>query len=112
MARICLIMFYLLAAHSLTKAAETKNPVGDWSGTLQVGQIKLRLLFKLRKTPEGALTGTLDSLDQGAKDILVDDVSLKENKLRLEVKLIQGVYEGTLDESRTKVSWSWKQTEQ
>ncbi len=112
MARICLIMFYLLAARSLAEAVETKSPVGDWSGTLQVGQIKLRLLFKIRKTPEGALTGTLDSLDQGAKDILIDDVSLKENKLRLEVKLIQGVFEGALDESGNKVSGSWKQTEQ
>ncbi len=100
----------LLTGFSLASAApEPKGPAGDWSGTLQVGQVKLRLLFKIKKTPEGSLTGTLDSLDQGAKDLPVDKVEFKENKLRMEVKLIEGVFEGTLDSAASKINGSWNQ---
>ena len=109
MIRIISPVLLLLVCNSVVIAADAKNPDGDWSGTLEIEKVKLRLLFKIRKTPEGSLTGTLDSLDQGAKDILVDDVSFKENKLRLEIKLIEGVFEGPLDESGNKVAGSWKQ---
>ena len=112
MIRIISPVLLLLVCNSVAAAADAKNPVGDWSGTLQIEQVKLRLLFKIRKTPEGSLIGTMDSLDQGAKDILVDDVSFKDNRLRMEVKLIQGIFEGTLDESGNKAPGTWKQGEQ
>src|SRR5438874_660464 len=102
MNRIISTILLLLVCHCAVIAADARNPVGDWSGTLQIEHVKLRLLFKIRKTPEGSLSATMDSLDQGAKDILVDDVSFKENKLRMEVKLIQGIFEGALDESGDK----------
>src|SRR5205807_1359571 len=103
MFRIPLPLFAFLLCHSLSMAAvEPKGPAGDWAGTLDLGQVKLRLLFKIRKTPEGSLIGTLDSLDQGAMDIRIDEVSFKQDKVHLEVKLIQGVYDGTLHSSGIK----------
>src|SRR4051794_11636600 len=42
--------------------------VGLWQGTLDTGAIQLRVVFKIKAKPDGSLTGTLDSLDQGAKD--------------------------------------------
>jgi hypothetical protein len=89
--------------------AAEKTPVGDWSGTLQTGGVKLRLLFKIRKTSEASLSATLDSLDQGAKDIPVENIIFKEDKLHLEVKLIRGIYEGTLDTAGNKISGTWAQ---
>jgi hypothetical protein len=89
--------------------AAEKSAIGDWSGLLQIGDIKLRILFKVRKTPEAYLTGTMDSLDQGAKDIPLNVVNFKEDKLHLEVKLIQGVFDGTLDASGNKITGTWTQ---
>jgi hypothetical protein len=109
---ILLPLLALLTCISLcATAAESRGPAGDWSGTLDVGQIKLRLLFKIRKTPEGSLAGGIDSLDQGAMDIPIDQVSFQENKLHLEIKTIQGVYDGTLDSSSDKITGSWTQGE-
>jgi len=93
-------------------AAETKSPLGEWSGTLTISGIKLRLLFKIRKTPEGNLTGTLDSLDQGAKDMPIDKATFEDDKLRLEIKLIQGVFEGTVDSTGNKIAGTFSQGSQ
>ena len=43
--------------------------VGDWKGTLQVQQAKLRVAFHIVKQADGSLSATMDSPDQGAKDI-------------------------------------------
>ena len=69
---------------------------GNWKGTLEIGQAKLRLVFKIARSPGGDLTARMDSLDQGARDMEVDTVTLKDKKLRLEVGSIKGVFEGTL----------------
>ena len=112
MPRFLLTLLLLLVCCPLPLcAAAPQGPIGDWSGTLDLGQIKLRLLFKIRKTPEGSLTGALDSLDQGALDIPIDKISFKEDKLHLEIKLIQGVYDGVPDSSGDKFTGSWIQGE-
>jgi hypothetical protein len=85
---------------------------GNWLGTLSVEQTKLRLLFKISKNPEGSFAASLDSLDQGANDIPVDDVTFKDNTLRLEIKLLKGAYEGTLDSTGDKVEGTWTQAGQ
>src|SRR5438874_6581172 len=91
----------------LSAAAAEKSPVGDWAGTLKIGGVELRLLFKIRKTPESSLSGTMDSLDQGAKDIPVNTVTFKDDKLHLEVKLIEGVFEGSLDSTGNQIAGTW-----
>jgi hypothetical protein len=90
-------------------ATAEKSPVGDWSGMLQISGVKLRLLFKIRKTPESSLTGTMDSLDQGAKNMPVQGITFKDDKLHLEVKLIKGDYEGTLDAAGKTITGTWTQ---
>jgi hypothetical protein len=76
----------LLAALLLSSAIafggpSTNDLAGNWKGALEVGQAKLRLLFKISRTPAGVLTAKLDSLDQGARDIPVETIVTKEFKL-------------------------------
>ena len=66
--------------------------LGNWLGTLDAGSAKLRLLFKITQTYSGVLTAKLDSLDQGARDIPVNSIAVKDNTVRLEVKAVQGVF--------------------
>jgi hypothetical protein len=53
---------------------------GFWQGTLNTGAhpggTRLRLVFKIHKQADGTLTGTLDRIDQGAKDIPLSAVSV------------------------------------
>ena len=49
--------------------------VGNWQGTLTVGQTKLRLVVKVKQTAAGQFTATLDSPDQGgATDLPLEGV--------------------------------------
>jgi hypothetical protein len=47
---------------------------GIWEGKLKVPGTELRIVFKISKNSDGTLTATLDSPDQGATDIPVEEV--------------------------------------
>jgi hypothetical protein len=99
----------LLGSTAAFGAEATNNVAGNWSGTLDLGAIKLRVVFKISQDAGGALTAKMDSIDQGARNIPVDAVTLKSNVLRLEVNVVKGVYEGTLDAARKKAAGEWTQ---
>ena len=42
---------------------------GFWEGAIEVQNAKLRLVVKVDQAPDGTYTATMDSVDQGAKDI-------------------------------------------
>ena len=89
---------------------DLKDIEGLWLGSLEVqGGNKLRLLFNISTSPEGSITATMDSLDQGANGIPVEIVTYKDGDLRLEVKSIRGVFEGTLKENGKTIDGEWKQ---
>ena len=83
---------------------------GIWQGELKVPGIELRIVFKISKNPDGTLTATLDSPDQGATDIPVEEVIFKDNTLRLEVKSAGGVFEGKVSEDFLVIEGEWKQS--
>jgi ABC-type Na+ efflux pump permease subunit len=88
-----------------------RNLTGEWSGTLDTGQSKLRLLFKFKAQAEGGWRATVDSLDQGAFDIPVDSVTFEDDTVQLELKSIAGSYVGKLDKTRTEIAGRWTQVQ-
>jgi len=85
---------------------------GIWQGKLKVPGTELRIVFKISKNPDGTLTATLDSPDQGATDIPVEEVFFKDNTLRLEIKSAGGVFEGKISEDFLVIEGEWKQSGQ
>ena len=86
----------LLFAVSIIPASGAEVPAaslaGDWQGTLDAG-VKLRLVVHLEVTEDGGLTGTLDSIDQGAMGLPIDTVVLEGRALRLELSVVAGVFD-------------------
>jgi hypothetical protein len=116
MKRSLALLSATLLLSTITFAAPATNSfTGNWLGTLDTGgaklrgAAKLRLLFKIEYSPSGVLTAKVDSLDQGARDIPVNTITVKDNTIRLELKAIQGVYDGTLDEAGKKMTGTWQQ---
>jgi len=86
-----------------------KNIEGIWQGTLKVQGIELRIIFKIKKDKNDALTATMDSPDQGAANIPLDTVKLEGSNLFMELKMAGGIYEGSISADGKKIEGTWKQ---
>jgi len=82
---------------------------GMWMGTLSFSGTELRVVFHISKNAEGKLTATLDSPDQGAKDIPVEEVTFQNNHLHINAKSIGGIYEGDMQEGKPGIDGKWTQ---
>jgi uncharacterized protein len=83
-----------------------------WEGKLKVGVVELRVVFHLFKAKDGSYTGTMDSPDQGAKGIPLDEVTFKDNALELKLKLAAIVVDGTRDKSGQEIKGHFQQGKQ
>jgi hypothetical protein len=86
-----------------------RNVVGSWQGTLDAGTARLRIVFNIARAADGGLTATMDSPDQGARGIPVDAVTVTGTSLTIEMKHINGAYNGILDASGNAVAGQWTQ---
>jgi hypothetical protein len=53
---------------------------GVWEGVLDVPGTQLHLRFNFTKNADGGITGTLDSLDQGANGLAVPALRARETR--------------------------------
>jgi hypothetical protein len=82
---------------------------GIWKGTLVIGPVRLRLLFKLAESADGKFSGVLDSLDQGAHNISLTSVSYTRPTLDIEIKQIGGTFDGKVDVDAKQIVGEWEQ---
>ena len=109
-----LIASVLLAAPvSASRAADKPDPlVGFWFGTLKVGLTELRLAFAVTQT-DGVLGATLDSLDQGAKNLPFSDVQNKGGQVRIATTAAVGItFTGKLSADGKTLTGEWAQGKQ
>jgi len=89
--------------------AQTSPVTGDWQGALNAGGVMLHLVLHLQAGTDGALAGTLDSIDQGAKGIPITKAALKDGKLTLELDSIRGRFVGTMNSTGAEIAGDWTQ---
>src|SRR5262249_52383691 len=100
-----------IAGLSFAPAAKPK-PEGVeeiWEGKLKAGAIEIRLVFHFFKQKDGSYEGTMDSPDQGAKDLTLDEVSIKDDAVRIELKKAGVVFEGKRSKEGQEISGDFKQ---
>lgn len=113
--RVCsavLVCLGLLACGGICRAQESArppDPQGDWEGTLKLPVGELRLVIHLKAGPDGSLTGTFDSPDQGAAGALLDPVTLEGRTLRFVHPKARGRFEGQFNEAGTEIQGTWTQ---
>ena len=103
-----LLLATTLAAQQPAKKS-AKGIDGIWEGTLKAGIQNLRLAFKITRNDDGSLAATLDSIDQGAKDLKFDTVTFKDGDLHLRMKAIQGTFDAKLSADGAELVGTWKQ---
>lgn len=87
-----------------------KGAEGEWHGVLDAGAAKLRLIVYVARASDGTLKGTMDSVDQGAKAIVLGSVHFDTGVLQFEVASIHGDYKGTLSPDGSKITGDWTQS--
>ena len=106
-ARIVLPVACLVLLASNCKTTAAKGVEGLWQGMLKVPGTELRVVFHINKGADGKLTVTMDSPDQSATGIPVDECAFKNGKLTLAAKAIGGGFEGTMrNDSTIEGEWS------
>jgi len=105
-----LIAFELFVSFSLASQSisDKKYIRGSWLGKLSAGGIELRVIFNLSVVEKDSLIATLDSPDQGAKNIKLGSVTLTGETLRISAPAIMGEYNGTI-KNDSLIQGTWKQ---
>jgi len=89
------VLIFLTTIFSLTLFGQ--DITGQWNGVLKVQGMQLRLVFNVTKSDNGYYS-TMDSPDQGAKDIPVTNTTFKNSKIKFEVTNAKIEYNGELKE--------------
>lgn len=101
LAGVCVLVAPLLSVFAAIE--------GTWMGRLKVPTGELRIVFHIAVGPDGALTAKLDSPDQGATGIPVDEVTFVNGHLHLGLSAIAGSFEGDQKADDGPIDGKWTQ---
>ena len=109
MNRLFLSFIVAILFPTVLLAQQTPEQVtGTWNGALNVGGTNLPLVLHIKADADGKLTATMDSPQQGAKGIPVQEVKLAQDSVYLNIRAIGGVYVGKVRNAET-IDGHWKQ---
>ena len=101
------VVLLLFFAGSLNVGAQTID--GDWQGTLSAGPAELKIVLHLASDGQGGFKASLDSPDQGVKDIAVASARFANSTLTFQVPPISGSFSGKADASLQTITGTWSQ---
>jgi uncharacterized protein len=84
---------------------------GTWQGAFQNGNMRYRLQLHVTHDEEKKLSGTLDSLDQGANGLPMSKLSEQSGTVHFEIALVTGVYEGKMNAAHNTIAGTWSQNQ-
>jgi uncharacterized protein len=108
------LCYTFLLAFTLGTVIGAEPPVepnleAAWVGTLNVGAIELKLVFDLKKKTDGSWDAQMDSPDQGAFGIKIDNVLQDKDAVVLEIRRLNSRFEGKFSDDQKKIEGQWKQ---
>ena len=98
-------LLYVLLATSMDAQLASPSIAGDFAGVLG----NLHVTLHLQQDQAGALTGTLDSVDQGAFGLSCAHVTLSGRQFSFEVPVIHGSYKGQVSADAKTITGTWNQ---
>jgi pimeloyl-ACP methyl ester carboxylesterase len=85
------------------------NAEGVWQGALEGNGMRLRLQLHVSHDDQKQLVAALDSPDQQVSGLPAIKVSQKDAAFHFEIPVVTGVYDGTLNATKTTITGSWTQ---
>jgi pimeloyl-ACP methyl ester carboxylesterase len=87
----------------------TSPVAGAWEGALDAGALRLRIGVVVTVQPDGTLTATMDSPDQGAYGLALSDVVFADGVLKFALRRANGTFEGRVNSAGTEIAGTWTQ---
>jgi pimeloyl-ACP methyl ester carboxylesterase len=104
---IIIILSFTIAVPAQKTDYKSAIP-GSWIGKVKAGAVELRVVFNLSVIGNDSIIATLDSPDQGAKNIKLGLVTLTEEAIKISAPALMGEYNGTI-KNDTLIEGTWKQ---
>ncbi len=104
------LLLCLLISNSLQSQviSDKISLTGTWLGKIKSGAIELRVVFNISIVEKDSLVATLDSPDQGAKNIKLGPVTFTGTTLSISAPVLLGEYNGSV-KNDTLIEGTWKQ---
>jgi serine-type D-Ala-D-Ala carboxypeptidase/endopeptidase len=103
--RILVLLLIAMWSAGMATAQEASKLAGDYAGTL--GPLHLKLHLKV--DAQGHLTGTLDSVDQGANGLPCSNFQFDGSTLSFAVPVVHGNWKGTVKAGSSTLDGTWSQ---
>ena len=92
-----------------TSPAVSKELEGDWAGAVEIPQGNFHLIVHFQNQPDKTVLATMDSPEQGKKDLKLSGVAQKGLAVEFRSKMTGGAYRGTLNKAGTEITGRWTQ---
>jgi len=103
---LSILILSVISFASMAQQSQYAKIAGDWEGTLAAQGQEFKVIFHI-KFEDGKLSATLDSPDQNATGLKVDEVSFVDGVLKMKSNQVQGTYEGTvINNMKTEGKWA------
>jgi len=107
---LAFISIMIMVPNSLSAQNKSALKVvpGSWLGVLNANGMNLRVIFNIKLTGKDSLSATLDSPDQGAKNIPLGAVIFEDKKLTIKAPALKAEYNGAITGDST-IDGTWTQ---
>lgn len=83
---------------------------GTWEGNLNVGTQEIRIVFHIKQGDNKTWTALMDSPDQMAYDLKMDEVTIKNNnEITMSLEAAKAQFVGELSEDKQSIKGNWIQ---
>jgi len=108
MKNLLISLLFLVAQFIVVQTTSGQSAAGDWSGDLEIQGMKLKIVFHVTDT-DGMLTTTMDSPDQGAFGLAVDNTTYENDQLIIDAKSMGIKYIAKLDDNGEMLTGEFNQ---
>lgn len=104
----CLAVVFLAGSTAKTQAPD-KGIADTWQGTLHLPQRDIRLVLKVTRGTDGALAGTMYSIDQGGQALKTSSIGFQDGTLKFAIQMIDMTYVGSMSGDGKSITGTFTQ---